>query len=148
MKKKIKIVLLALLLVFNISGVILYAGEGFSPHIVIEEKQVTIIDKYTIGRADSSHESSYMKGQDAEGNIHIITGPLKLQNRTHIGDKISIYQNPDSANAQGGDPQWKLSPGLVRRNSIMGFFLFVILTAGNVALLVYVIRKDRRKEEA
>lgn len=146
MKKKIQTVLLVLLLLFNVFGVFLYAAEGFSANIAMEERQVTIIDKYTIGRKNSSRSSSYMKGQDADGNTYVITGPLKVQKRTSIGDEITIYQNPDSANAQGGDPQWKLSPWQVRRDSIMGFFLFVLLTAGNVALLVYVIRKDRQWE--
>ena len=54
MKKKIQTALLVLLLLFNVFGVFLYAAEGFSANIAMEERQVTIIDKYTIGRKNSS----------------------------------------------------------------------------------------------
>ena len=103
-KKVLSLIFLFFLLFFNAFAIISAYNENHKNYEVIS-KEVTIIEKYTIGSpADSNNYSKYMTGEDDEGNQY------KIPNQTaDIGDKITIYANPNSANYNGGDREWHTS---------------------------------------
>lgn len=144
MKKKLTTILLVLLLLFNL----LALAENVSAKVneVVEEKEVTIVDCYTVQTGDSG-ESSYMTGMDDEGNYKIVGDGYE------IGDVIMIYRNANSVNAQAGDtalgdPQWYSSLKMARQGEIFGIMLFSIFTILNVIVLVVYFKKrntDRKR---
>ena len=72
-----------------------------------------------------------MYGEDTDGNRYKIPGDT-----ADVSDVINIYINPNSANAQGSDPQWCTNPKQVRINSIIGIIFFGILTSINIIILL------------
>ena len=102
MKRIVAVIVLFQLLVVNLFG--LWQNLYAKANEVIEEKEVTIIDSYTIQTGDSG-ESSYMTGTDGEEYYKIVGDGYE------IGDVIMIYRNANSVNAQVGDtamgdPEW------------------------------------------
>ena len=137
MKKIVVTIVLVLLLLFNLFAL----AENVSAKVneVIEEKEVTIVDSYTIQTGDSG-ESSYMTGVDGEGYYKIVGDGYE------IGDVIMIYHNANSVNAQVGDtamgdPQWYSSLKMARQGEIFGIMLFSIFTILNVIVLVVYFKK-------
>lgn len=127
-KTKIKVTLLILLLIFNIFGIYQSFVECFIDYD-IEQQTVRIVDKLYMHSKTS--KTCYMYGEDTDGNRYKIPGDT-----ADVSDVISIYINPNSANAQGSDPQWCTNPKQVRINSIIGIILFGILTSVNIILLL------------
>ncbi len=123
--------LLSILLIFNIFCMFTYAAESFFKTQLVSEK-VLIIDKYETGTGGKTGHSQYMKGVNEKGEYKI------PGSKYEIGDAVTVYQNPDSANAKGSDVQWYTSALYTRRVSIAGFIFFLILSIINAA---YLIRK-------
>lgn len=144
MKKTVVTILLVLLLLFNLFA--LAENVSAKANEVIEEKEVTIIDSYTIQTGDSG-ESSYMTGTDGERYYKIVGSGYET------GDVIQIYRNANSVNAQVGDtamgdPEWYCSLKRARQGENFGITLFLILTILNVTVLVVYFKKissDRKK---
>ena len=144
MKKTVVTILLVLLLLFNLFA--LAENVSAKANEVIEEKEVTIIDSYTIQTGDSG-ESSYMTGTDGERYYKIVGSGYET------GDVIQIYRNANSVNAQVedtamGDPEWYSSLKMTRQGEIFGITLFSIFTILNVTVLVVYFKKissDRKK---
>lgn len=126
---RFKRIILAVLLVFNIFSMFSYAGESFFNTKTVSER-VLIVDKYETGNGGKTGHSHYMKGTNDKG-YYKIPG-----SKYDIGDTVTVYQNPDSANAKGSDVQWYTSALYTRRVSIAGFIFFFILTVINAALLL------------
>lgn len=135
-KKTIIIIILSLLLLFNIMGTYGYFKESFDKDII--SKQVTIIDKYTI---QSGHELStgttYMKGQDDNGEIIVIIG-----NEYNVGDKAAVYSNKNSLNASGTAPEWHTSIEEIEATSVFSVVLFSIFTITNALYLILYCKKS------
>ena len=127
-KTKIKVTLLILLLIFNIFGIYQSFVECFIDYD-IEQQTVRIVDKLYMHSKTS--KTCYMYGEDEAGNRYKIPGDT-----ADISDVITVYRNPNSANAQGSDPQWCTNPRQVRINSIIGIIFFGILTFVNIILLL------------
>ena len=125
MKKRIALVISLLLTILNVFCVWSAYDELTSNYELIS-KEVTIIDKYSIGHTDingTDSESNYMKGIDSKGNY------VKIPNwNAEIGDIITVYQNKNSANANGGDPEWFTSEKEVKGNSQFAIILFTIFS--------------------
>lgn len=144
MKRIMTAIVLFQLLVVNLFG--LWQNLYAKVNEVVEEKEVTIVDCYTVQTGDSG-ESSYMTGMDDEGNYKIVGDGYE------IGDVIMIYRNANSVNAQAGDtalgdPQWYSSLKMARQGEIFGIMLFSIFTILNVIVLVVYFKKrntDRKR---
>ena len=137
MKRIVAVIVLFQLLVVNLFG--LWQNLYAKANEVIEEKEVTIIDSYTIQTGDSG-ESSYMTGTDGEEYYKIVGDGYE------IGDVIMIYRNANSVNAQVGDtamgdPEWYSSLKMARQGEIFGITLFSIFTILNVTVLVVYFKK-------
>ncbi len=120
-KKVLSLIFLFFLLFFNAFAIISAYNENHKNYEVIS-KEVTIIEKYTIGSpADSNNYSKYMTGEDDEGNQY------KIPNQTaDIGDKITIYANPNSANYNGGDREWHTSETGLKNSNNAGIVIYSI----------------------
>lgn len=144
MKRIMTAIVLFQLLVVNLFG--LWQNLYAIVNEVVEEKEVTIVDCYTVQTGDSG-ESSYMTGMDGEGYYKIVGDGYE------IGDVIMIYRNANSVNAQVGDtamgdPQWYSSLKMARQGEIFGIMLFSIFTILNVTVLVVYFKKrntDRKR---
>lgn len=137
MKRIVTVIVLFQLLVANLFG--LWQNLYAKANEVIEEKEVTIIDSYTIQTGDSG-ESSYMTGTDGEEYYKIVGDGYE------IGDVIMIYRNANSVNAQEGDtamgdPEWYSSLKMARQGEIFGITLFSIFTILNVTVPVVYFKK-------
>lgn len=137
MKHKIITFILYLFLVFNVFGIFSYAMESFGK-VEIEEKTVCIVDKYSVGHVSDygDSESYYMTGKDVDDNFYKIIG-----HSADVGDVITIYRNPNSANAQGGDEEWFVTEKNMKLYSVLGFVLFVLLTICNIVMIRYCKRE-------
>lgn len=137
MKKTVVTILLVLLLLFNLFA--LAENVSAKANEVIEEKEITIVDSYTIQTGDSG-ESSYMTGTDGKEYYKIVGEGYEA------GDVIRIYRNANSVNAQVedtdmGDPEWYSSVKRAEQGDIFGIILFSILTILNAAVLVVRFKK-------
>lgn len=137
MKKVVITLLLFLLLVFNLFS--LKTNLDAKLKETIEEKEVTITDKYTVRTGDSS-DSSYMTGTDGERSYKIVGDCYE------IGDVVEIYRNSNSVNAQAqdtslGDPEWYVSVTMVRRAGMFGVVIFSVFTVVNIAGIILYLRK-------
>lgn len=144
MKKTVVTILLVLLLLFNLFALV--ENVSAKANEVVEEKEVTIVDCYTVQTGDSG-ESFYMTGVDSEGYYKIVGDGYE------IGDVIMIYRNANSVNAQVGDtamgdPEWYSSVKRAEQGDIFGITLFSILTILNATVLVVCFKKistDRKR---
>ncbi|WP_143008403.1 hypothetical protein [Pseudobutyrivibrio sp. YE44] len=115
--------------------------EGFFEATIVSE-QVTITNKYEIthhhykGGTTSSH---YMTGQNENGYYKIPGDAYD------IGDVVTVYQNPESANAKGGDPEWHTSEAAVYNTAKFSFVLFTIFAIIN-GVVVYLLFKPKKEE--
>lgn len=120
------------LLIFNILGTLVYITEFFHRNIV--EKQVTITDVYTL---DSRYSQSYCAGFiDDNGQ----TGLIHTQ-KLQINDNVIVYQDLNSANANGSNPEWYLSKWNLYLGNILNLIIFILLTSLNIFFLI----KRKRK---
>lgn len=124
----IKKIVIILFLIFNIFGTITYYKESVGNQEIISE-EVIITDKYRIGHG--GRYSYYMTGKNENGFYKIPTDSYD------IGDKVIIYQNPNSANAKGGDPQWHTTVKAVQGESYMRLIMFIIFTIINIIVLYH-----------
>lgn len=141
-KKIICVSFLSMLLLFNIFGVYTSFEENYIKKEIVE-KEVTIIDKYEILNSSeySDSYSKYMKGIDVNDELVIIPGDSAA-----IGDRIIVYQNKNSAEANGSDPKWHTSIKAVEGTSIFGMILFGFFTIINLCILVHYIKKPIIKQ--
>ena len=141
MKKVVITILLVLLLLFHLFAV----AENVNAKVnkVIEEKEVTIIDSYTVQTGDSG-ESSYMTGTDGDRYYKIVGSGYEM------GDVIRIYRNANSVNAQAegtamGDPEWYTSVGKAEQTEGAAIVLFSILAMINAVVLAVYLKKSMVK---
>lgn len=132
-KRAIILVVLFLLLIFNIIATGLYYGEGHGDYS-IESHEVTIIDQYVIHGDAGSADSYYMTGRDDAGDKYTI-----MSHDAEIGDRITIYANPNSAEYNGGDRHWYTSEKRVRRMSSFATGMFALFTVVNILVIIGVI---------
>ncbi len=134
-KKVLLLIFLFFLLFFNVFGIISAYDENHKNYEVIS-KEVTIIKKYTIHSTTGSGESKYMTGEDDEGNRY------KIPDQTaNIGDEITVYANPNSANYNGGDRQWFTSETKLKNSNNFGIVIFGIASVIIILIIVNSIKR-------
>lgn len=142
-KKVLSLIFLFSLLFFNVFGIVSSYNENHKNYEVIS-KEVTIIEKYTIGSPDNNSYSKYMTGEDDEGNQY------KIPNQTaDVGDEITVYANPNSANYNGGDREWFTSETGLKNHNNFGIVVFGIASMIIVLIIIGTIddlRKSTRIE--
>jgi len=126
----IRKIVLSVLLIFCIFGMITYSKEAFGNTKIISQ-EVVIIDKYETGNGGKTGNSYYMKGINENGEYKI------PGDKYDIGDTVTVYQNPNSANAKGSDPQWYTSAEYAKGTSTAGFVFFTVLAIIDAAFLYY-----------
>ncbi|SEP59563.1 hypothetical protein [Butyrivibrio sp. TB] len=109
---------------------ITYSKEAFGNTKIISQ-EVVIIDKYETGNGGKTGNSYYMKGINDNGEYKI------PGDKYDIGDTVTVYQNPNSANAKGSDPQWYTSAEYAKGTSTAGFVFFTVLAIIDAAFLYY-----------
>lgn len=145
MRKALTVFILIQWLIANLFGLWLNLYPKINE--VIEEREVTIVDRYTILTGDSS-ESTYLTGTDGEQYYKIVGDGCEA------GDVVRIYRNANSTNAKAaelgsGDPEWFLSLKMLRREeSFRAVFFSVVVIVNATVLAVYIkkIRSGRKKE--
>ncbi len=124
------LIVLSLMLLFNISIVYNCYTEVYKDFNLVEMK-VTIIDKYSVRSSSSSVDTDYLKGQDENGEIHVIIG-----NEYDIGDEAFIYANTSSAEYNGGNRHWYTSVKKVQNGSKVGIVLFALISVINLGFVI------------
>ena len=145
MRKALTVFILIQWLIANLFGLWLNLYPKINE--VIEEREVTIVDRYTILTGDSS-ESTYLTGTDGEQYYKIVGDGYEA------GDVVRIYRNANSTNAKAaeldsGDPEWFLSLKMLRREESFRAVFFSVIVIVNAAVLAVYIKKirDGRKKE-
>ena len=145
MRKALTIIILIQWLIASLFAL----GMNLYPRMneAIEEREVTIVDRYTVQTGDSG-ESTYLTGTD-DGQYYKIVG-----DGYEPGAVVTIYRNANSVNAMaaeggGGDPEWYLSLEMMRREETFGIGLYSVFTIAVATGLVVYIKKtgEGRKKE-
>ncbi|WP_408072297.1 hypothetical protein [Butyrivibrio sp. JL13D10] len=140
----IKRIIFTALLLFSIWGTFTYSAEVFGNTKIISQ-EVVIVDKYETGNGGKSGNSYYMKGINENGEYKI------PGTEYDIGDTVTVYQNPDSANAKGSDAQWYTSSEYAKGASIAGLIFYFVLVIISAVLLYHNEKKlqlrDRMRTE-
>lgn len=134
-KKVLLLIFLFSLLFFNVFGIISAYDENHKNYEVIS-REVTIIEKYTINSHKGSGDSEYMTGEDDEGNHYKIPGQT-----ADIGDEITVYTNPNSANYNGGDREWFTSETKLKNSNNVGIVVFSIASVIIITIIVNLIKQ-------
>ena len=140
LKRAIILVVLFFLLIFNIIATMLYYNENHGNY-AIETRDVTIIDQYIIHADAGSADSYYMTGEDDAGDLYTI-----MSHDADIGDRITIYANPNSAEYNGGDRHWYTSEKRVGQMSSFATGVFVFFTVVNIIVILVVISGFRKNK--
>ncbi len=138
-KKLICIVVCVLILVFNVLEMYTSWNYGYRQHDIISTK-ATVIEHYSYGGNDEAvGESLGTKLQDERGSIIVIDGWYG-----NIGEQLTVYQMPDSPNANGGDPKWYISPAAVVKSNRGSMIVFIICTLINLGVLIMLLKNNRK----
>lgn len=80
-----------------------------------------------------------MTGEDDEGNYYNILG-----HTADVGDGITIYANPNSANYNGGDRHWFTSETRLKNYGNAGIVIFSIASVIIVLIIIGIIFGSRK----
>ena len=137
-KKVLSLIFLFFLLFFNVFIIVSSYNENHKNYEIIS-KEVTIIEKYTIHSHKGSGDSEYMTGEDNEGNQYTILG-----HTADIGDEITVYTNPNSANYNGGDREWFTSETKLRTYNNVAIVIFGIASMIIVRIIIEIIFDSKK----
>ena len=137
-KKVLLLIVLFFLLFFNVFAIISAYDENHKNYEVIS-KEVTIIEKYTIRSDTGSDESEYMTGEDDEGNQYTILG-----HTADVGDKITVYANPNSANYNGDATEWFTSETRLKTYNNVAIVIFGIASVIIIGIIADSIKRFNR----